>query len=312
MSQKYFEESALKDPTWKRALGLSQEVQSTLHSQVWSLVRSSWVGSMSSQEMIRALGFARLNPWWLIRATDFGAGVGFPDAEAVSHAIESLGVQQSAVVLTVGHFCQLVAERKPPRGWRALFESVAAAVNTGRVFGSRVLSIGAGGGGLMGFARYVPNLVLLAHDPESAESCVTAEQKLDSERVLSKFGCEPYQIAAMTLQQLGYGPHTSLGVALAHGKLNPVHIELGDEVKHWEAAYLWCEALIDGRNYPARPEVRTFFSEVAPPPAGSRNQLLETLYTEVARVRSKRAEITWHLPKMTYDDTARAYDLKLS
>lgn len=308
MSQ-FFEESALKDPTWKRALGLCQELRSVLQGQIWQLVRSSWLGSMTPQELVRTLGFARLNPWCLIRASDLGSGVGFPDAEGVSRAISSLGVQQSAAVLVAGNLCQMVAERKPGLGWKKLFEDVGLSTNIGRLFGGRVLAVSAGGGAVMGLARHMPGLALIASDSKRYRTLLTSEGTLNPTAVLEAVGCEPYQIAAMMIQQLGFGPQIALGVAIAHGKLKPSYIETSEEVRHWEAAYLWCESLIEGRNFPARPEVRTFFSEVTPPAAGARNQLLETLYTEVSRAKAKRAEITWHLPKLTYEDTARSYEL---
>ena len=80
----------------------------------------------------------------------------------------------------------------------------------------------------------------------------------------------------------------------------------------WKAAYLWIEALKEGRNFPGDLEMRNYFPSIAPPKERSqKNPVLEVLHTEVARVRKDGSQLTWHLPKPSYDKTAEAYDLEL-
>ncbi len=293
---------AATDPTWQRAHEVAQS-QLKVHNAAWQLIRTAWHGALEPKDFIRMLGFSRLNINCLIDAAEL-LNAGSPlDAALVERALQTLGIRLCSVVLAINYTCQTVLAKKPPPLWKKLLQDTMTCVEIGYKLGAKASSLGIEGGALMGFSCHAGNLLLLAYDP-SAYRKWTGLTKPEGKVAVDIFGCEPYQVSAFALQQLGFGHEVAIGAAVGNGRLDSKLITLDELTNLWKAALLWIDALREGRGYPAAMEIRQFFSEVTPPKEQSvKNPVLDVLYTEVARAKSEGSKWTWHLPKPSYDQT---------
>ena len=298
-----------RDPTWAKALEIVQG-RLKLSASVWSLIRSAWNGSLSQREYVHMLGFSRLNLTALIDAAGLRAEQPNFDASLLERALQNLGMRYSAVILGISYCCEAVLAKKPPPLWRRMFQEMMTCIHVGYLLGSKVITLGVEGGALVGFAQHAGSAVLLVHNPAEFKKWYHTKPEGLAPFPRDKFGCEPYQVSAFVLQQLGFGHEVAIGAALGSGKTDFSRLEIDERTKAWQAAYLWVEALREGRNYPANPAIRQVFPEIAPPKDSSSppNLNLEVLYTEVAKIRSAESPWTWHLPRPSYSDTAELID----
>ena len=291
------------DPTWQRALAVVQ-TEVRLPSSTWLLIRSAWNGSVDSKEFIRMLGFSHINLSALIDAA--GLKDQQFDAELLDLAIRNLGVRFSSVVIGINTICNSILAKKPPPIWRKLFQEMMTWVEIGYKMGSRITGLGVEGGSLIGFSKTIGHGLLLGNDPASYRKWAATERAKMREKAIELFGCEPFQVSAFALQQLGFGHEIAIGAAIGAGTLNPRHLQLDERILMWKAALLWIEALREGRNYPASMDIRDRFPEIAPPKTrNASNMNLDVLYTEVARVKKDLSLWTWHLPKPGYEETMK-------
>jgi len=299
-----------KDPSWQRALAIVQ-LRLALSAPNWNLLRLAWNGAIEQKELIRMLGFSRLNLNCLLDAAMLKPQEGAPDAQLLQHALETLGIRYTAVVLGVNLACAAILNSKPPSLWKRLFQEMMTWIEIGYKIGTKVPELGVEGGALMGFSKGIGLGLLLAENATAFKKWYNAPNGPSTPFPAAVFGCEPFQVSAFALQQLGYGHETAIGAALASSRLKPQNIEYSRRTKFWHAAILWIEALREGRNYPADPNIRQVFPEIAPAPQGqSQNLTLEVLYTEVAKVRSDGSSWTWHLPKPGYEETMEYLGLR--
>jgi len=299
-------ETALKDPTWKKARDVvAQHLVPPSH--VVHLFRSAWNGQADGREFLKVLGFSRLNPACLLDAAGLPASSESNDASQIEQALQILGPRLSAVVLAVNLFCRVILSKKPTSAWRRILEETMTNIEIGYKLGARVFDLGVEGGSLIGFSISAGYGLLLAHNERAFKDWMfkrPADLSRDRKLELKFFNCEGYQISALALQQLGFGHEIAIGVACATGGLKNGHLDLERGAFHWKAAYKWVEALRDGRNYPADLQVRNYFPETAPSqPGQAKNVVLEVLYTEIAKVRQGGSKWTWHLPRPGYQQT---------
>ena len=290
-----------RDPSWQRALEIVREHLET-SSHIQMVIRSAWNGSLDNRELIRMLGFSRMNLWSLIDAAELLREVNQPSATLLEHALHNLGIRYSAVVLGINQACLSVLRHKLNLQWKTLMTEIMTRIEVGYRLGARVSFLGLEGGALSGFAHGIGLGLLYAHNPRGFQQWFSdpTDDSTISEEV---FGCRPYQVAAFALQQLGFGHEVAFGTALGSGNLANQHIEVSDNVFVWKAAVLWVNALRTGRGFPADLKIRYFFPEVSPPHEGHKNPILETVYAEIARIRKDGSRWTWHLPKASYDAT---------
>ena len=292
-----------KDPTWLKAQDIAQTYLK-VHNSAWQLIRSSWNGGLDMREFIRMLGFSRMNLLCLFDAAGLLDAGGPLDASLVEQALQNLGARFCSVILGINHTCGAVLSSSPPPLWRKLFVEMMTWVEIGYRIGARTPMLGVEGGSLIAFSRHAGSLLLMTAEPAGFRKWM-AIARPSTETTVDLMGCEPYQVSAMVLQQLGYGHQMAIGAAVANGRLNPRFMPVDETTMIWKAALLWIEALREGRGYPASPEMRQVFPEIAPSrESGMENPILKVLYTEVAKPRSEGSKWTWHLPKPDYDQTA--------
>jgi hypothetical protein len=256
-------------------------------------------------EYIKVMGFSELNPNCLLLAADFDLNEKH-DGTAVEHAISYLGIRFSAVVLAVNFTTSSFLQTSPPVGWKRLVREMMTSVQIGYKLGAHVPDLGVEGGSLMGFSRHAGLGLLMADKPEEFaryNSLETKRARKKNREETDLFGCSAFQVAALTIQQLGFGAEMALGTALGTGKLEPKHIRVGIDALRWKAAYLWIDALREERNYPADLEMRNFFPSIRPGPVGERNVKLEMLHADVGRIMREGSSWLWHLPKPGYEQT---------
>ncbi len=302
--------SPFRDPTWQRALEIAQE-ELRVGTVLWSAFRNGWIGNAEPVELLKAISMSHIiNPAALLAAAEMPLDRSEQSAESLLHAMSMIGVQMSTAVLAINYVGASILKKRPPPVWRTIFEEMMTSIEIGAKFGARVPLLSSSGGALIGFAKGAGLGLLLMNDPAAFLRWHRQTGGFEGkELLLSSFGCEPYQVSACALQQLGFGADISIGAALATGSIEAPLLEIGPEVLRWKAAFLWIEALREGRNYPRDPEMRSYFREIAPPQDSSaRNLVLESLYVDVAKVKRDGSRWTWHLPKPTYEETAKSLE----
>lgn len=308
-SENFFDNSALKDPTWKRAQQIVDDSM-LVPSHIWSTLRKSWLGQLDQNEMLHNLSFSHLNIGCLLSAAGIQERASEGGIVAIKDALTTLGIPLAGVVLAVNYTCTIALKKKPPVAWRAVYQQMMDCIEIGAKMGARVEEIGTAGGALIGFSRGAGLALLMSFDAQAFKKWYAMTQGVEGrEMVLSSFGCEPFQVAAFCLQKLGYGTEISMGAAIATGDLHTDYLTLDRDIKKWRAAFKWIDALREGRGFPAEVELRSFFQELTPPSNPSvKNPVLDTLYTEVARVKRSGSEWSWHLPRQSYDETQQMLD----
>lgn len=278
----------------------------------WNLIRLAWNGAVEHKELVRMLGFSRLNLNCLLDAAGLAPEGKPPDAALLERALDTLGIRYTSVVLGINLTCAAILGTRPPSLWKRLFQEMMTWIEIGYRIGAKVPELGVEGGVLMGFANAAGLGLLLAENATAFKKWYAPPKGPTTPFPAALFGCEPFQVSAFALQQLGYGHETAIAAALGSSKLKPKKVEYNRRTKYWHAALLWIEALREGRSYPAEPEIRQVFPEIAPPreQQHGQNLTLEVLYTEVAKVRSEGSTWTWHLPKPSYDQTMQVLGLK--
>lgn len=293
------------DPTWACALEL---VRTTLDipSVLPSLVKNSWSGLYGAKDFIHGMGFPGSNPRSLMRAAEMPSSTGQETPAEVERAVSALGVQFSSVIVAINFVCRAALLQRPSEAlWAPLFRDTMTSVEVGYRFGCLATDIGPAGGALMGFSRSAGQNVLLAHDAQRFSDWCASESGSESrQRALELFGCEPYQIGALTIQQLGFGPEIALAAAIAGGNLHYELIEVVPMVSRWKAAFNWIDALQRGSQFPADAESRLSFAHLLPEglpeaPTDSGAQF----HTQFAELTKNSSSWLWHLPKASYEET---------
>jgi len=310
--QQILHDAGQPDPTWETARACVQKHLS-IPSTLPRLIKSGWEAQMSQADFLKLVGGCRLNAGCLLAAAQIMSDGRKPSIQHVTSALNSLGMGYSGVVIAVNVVTRLFLKSKPPPLWKSLLKDMMSSIEIGYILGSKIPNFGSAGGALMGFADFLGQIILCIDSPKTLKEWrfqMSRAGKLGRKVEVEFFGCEPYQVAAVAVQSLGFGVPTAVGTALGLGRLNPQYLELGPSIDCWKAAILWIEALRRGRDYPPDAAMRDFFSEIAPQKDPQKKNLtLGVLYTEVAKVRSNGSDWTWHLPLPSYDATQDEWDL---
>ncbi len=294
-----------KDPTWACALEL---VRATLDipSVLPPLVKNSWSGLYETKDFMHGIGFPGSSPRSLMRAAEIASDTGQETPADVERAVSILGVQFSSVVVAINFVCRAALLQRPPEAlWAPLFRDTMTSIEVGYRFGCLAADIGAAGGALMGFSRNVGRNVLLAHDARRFSDWCSSEPGNESrQKALQLYGCEPYQVGALTIQQLGFGPEIALAAALASGNLQHELIEVVPTVSRWKAAFHWIDALQRGAPFPTDAESRIAFDDLLP--AGADGEPVDSgapFHEQFAQLARNSSSWMWHLPKASYEET---------
>jgi hypothetical protein len=307
-SSSFFQESTVTDPTWVEALTIVRR-QLPVPSHITNLIRCGWNGMIEPVEYIKVIGFSELNPNALLTAAEFDMDQKL-DAAAVEHAISYLGIRFSAVVLAINYTTQSFLKHNPPAGWKKLLREMITSIEIGYKLGGHVSDLGVEGGALIGFTRHAGLGILMADKPKEFSkynAMARKRAKYQNQEEMEIFGCSAFQVAALAIQQLGFGPEIALGTALGTGKLDPRHITVEVDALKWKAAYLWIDALREERNYPGELDMRNFFPAIRPAGSGERNMKLEILHADVGRIMREGSPWVWHLPKPGYEETQASF-----
>lgn len=296
-----FQDDSGKDATWKKAYAVVAK-QLPVPSHVWRLVRCGWQAQADAREFLKILGFTRINPHCLLDAAELTSeNPEIIDVNQFEKAIQILGLRYSAVVMAVNYVCRTVLNGKPVTGYKRLLEDLMKNIEIGYKVGARTMDLGLEGGALLGFSTSLGLLLLLLEEPKAIKEWILHTKdgaRVDKATELKLFECEHYQVAALALQQLGFGHEMAIGTCCAHGGFDADSPITDRSILRWKAGYQWIEALKGGRNYPGDVEMRNFFKELCPPaPNAPKNLTLDVLYTEVNRVRREGSNWIWHLPK---------------
>ncbi len=294
----FFREQVSFDPTWGRALEIVERYIN-IPTHVGKLFRDSWYGVAASKDFMKVMGFSRLNPFCLLSASELTGASGETPGETVERAIQILGTRLSAVVLAVNYTCKQVIASDPPPIWKQVLADSIRDVEIGYRLGARTFDIGIEGGAIIGFAASVGKALIMADNPKAFRNwqSMCKDGASSRQEIIKVFGCEFYQVASLLMQALGFGQELAVGIACGGGKLDIRAIDISEEAKRWTAAYLWVDALINGRSYPGQVFARNFFKELIPPAKDGKNLALQVLHTEVAKIRSQGSNWTWYLPR---------------
>jgi hypothetical protein len=159
-------------------------------------------------------------------------------------------------------------------------------------------SLGCEHGMLVGFSQWAGSAVLLGRNARAYSELLDSFAGPQSPRseALRVFGCETYQAGSLVLQQLGFGADVATAAAVSVGDL--------------QAARRWVTALKSGVKYPSDLAAQQAFPELVLPPLCElgRDEVpahLAMLYENIGKVRSENSKWTWHLPKDSYEESAR-------
>ena len=302
----FMEQLDVMDPSWRNAYALvSKHLNVSTHVSL--LFKSAWQGGGDPGEFIKVIGFSKLNPLCLLTAAELVADPDSRKAAGVERALSSLGVRLAAVILAINLTCRIILKDKPPPGWKQLFQEMITNIEIGYRIGAKVFEIGVEGGALLGFAREAGLALMLRENNKALRQCLKESGKsysVDRQLARKLFGCEPYQVAALALQHLGFGHQLAIGFASAEDTFDGGQ-ELEREAMRWKAAREWLDALRESRNYPASLASRNFYPELIPPRFGqARNTLLDVLYTEIAKIKDEGSRWNWHLTRPASEQAA--------
>mgnify|MGYP006276144489 CR=1 FL=1 len=301
-----------QDTTWEHAL---TAVRSTLRvpTALSTLIRGAWAGHLLPNEFMRLIGFPGCNASALLRAAEISPKREVPEAPEIEAAVQQLGIKASAVMLSMNYVCQSVLEAAPPdKLWTPVLKEMMNEVEVGHHFGLSADTLGSESGMLVAFSQWAGLAVILARQPREFADWLEAGDGVVGPRAKSvdAFGFESYQASSMVLQQLGFGAGIASAAAIACGDLRTELLEQRPEVATWRAARRWIGALRRGERYPDDAASQQAFPElVLPPLCELRGEEppahLGILYDSVGRVNTGRSLWTWHLPKPSYEESAR-------
>lgn len=281
------------DPSWDKSLAVVQEYLSPPGALV-RLVRNSWRGSITSQDLIQALNVASIPTTPFIRA----AQIYDPAITEVEGALATLGFKGAASVAAVHFACNsIISHCKSERLHRAVLQHIMDSIEIGYHFGLGAAAIGSDTGTLIGFAQSIgPALLATKCAPSPVEARTILSGSLSQHEALARFECEPYQVSSLALQRLGFGPEFASAAVMALGNLNHELVTTNLLVRDWWAASDWIAALLNGEKRPRRKSSLDQFPELAEL-SKSVSELplhLELLTTQVANVRESHSSWSWH------------------
>ncbi len=310
--QGYIDQGSEPDSTWEIAR-LSVQKHLQIPPTLPRVVKTGWEGLTSQDDFLKLVGGARVNAGCLLSAAQIMNDGRKPNFGDVVNALNTLGMGYASVVMAVNTLTRRFLKSKPAPLWKSVLKEMMSSIEIGYILGSKVSGFGSAAGALMGFAEHAGLLMLCMDDPKAFKEWRFQSQRagrLGRKVEVGFFGCEPYQVAALTIQALGFGVESAVGTALGVGRLSPEHLAKDDRINCWRAAVVWIDSLKRGRDFPAQSSMRDFFKEITPSKdSATKNLTLGVLYTEVAKVKNNGSDWTWHLPLPSYDATQEEWKL---
>jgi hypothetical protein len=217
----------------------------------------------------------------------------------IEDAITTLSSKGAATVAAV-NFTALAISRlcQSPRLKSFILQQLIDQVEVGYHFGVNADDIGPETGILLGFGQSIGAALLLATSNASlVEAKAIFERTSTPAAYLKQFSCEPYQVASLALQRLGFGPSMASAAVISLGNFSREVPSDDPRVKGWWAASEWITALGRGQRVPRRRSSALQYSELV---FDSQIQStlplhLEALYASVDKVLYEHSSWTWHL-----------------
>ncbi len=170
------------------------------------------------------------------------------EVKLLSEAIGILGEDVAAAVCFVHAVCRRVSNGLPERVWRPILDDALLRARIGYVVGGQTPALGPGRGMLSGFAGRCGLAIQVASgDSASASKALTglASGKDMSKVCAEVYGCDPLQVAAVSLISGGCNHDIALGIATYNSTRRA--IKIGSDQSRWLAAFDVVENLRMGR-----------------------------------------------------------------
>lgn len=291
------------DSSWDTAVQVVRAVVSP-PSALSRLVRLSWNGTNTMKDFISSFNMSRIDQSSIIRAAQLIE----PSVKELEVAVTTLGFRSASAIAAVRFITQeLITRTSSERVWMPITRHMMNSIEIGYHFGISAPALGPESGLLIGFAQALGACLLLSiRVKDMAEIRSYLRDGVSTNEFLSKFECEPCQVASLTLQKLGFGLDLSSAAVMAVGNLNYADASQDPVVKDWRAASDWIHSLTHGRRIPSRSESAKRFAELVPPEdrASVTPVHLQSLYAQVDAIREMHSTWTWHLPTSSYQETA--------
>jgi hypothetical protein len=291
------------DSSWDTAVQVVRSVVCP-PSALSRLVRLSWNGTNTMKDFINSFTVSCVDQSSIIRAAELIE----PNVQDLELAISVLGFRSASAIAAIRFITQeLITRTSSERVWMPITRHLMNSIEIGYHFGVSAPALGPESGLLIGFAQALGACLLLSVGvKEMREIRLFLRDGVTTNEFLSKFECEPCQVASLTLQKLGFGLDLSSAAVMAVGNLNYADASQDPVVKDWRAASDWINSLTHGRRMPARYESAKRFAELTPPddPGATTPLHLQILYSQVDAIREMHSTWTWHLPMNSYQETA--------
>jgi hypothetical protein len=295
----------LIDASWDNALRLAQ-TSLTPPGDLLRVVRSAWTGSPSAREFAYGLHRASIPPRAIIEA----GRVLDPNCDSVEAAVNALGYKGAATVAAIC-FTSTAITRKcsSERVSSYVLQQMIDQVEIGYHFGVSADLIGPDAGTLLGFGQSLGSALMVASGVSAlSDAREILEGSRDVSDCLSQFGCEPYQVASLALQRLGFGPSLAYAAVMALGNFTREVGSSDEAVKGWWAASEWISALKNGERAPKRKSSARQFPDLLndTPKDGEPPLHLQALYSSIDSVRLKHSSWVWHLDSTEFSQSPSA------
>ena len=217
---------------------------------LWRLVHGVF-GKTGALGSLDPITFDLVRPLILNAAQDKMLGAARkPDAPEITaqsrleDLIKILGTDVAAALCVIHGVCRRISTSLAERIWRPILDDALMRAQIGYVMGENAPHFGRGRGMLAGFSgRSGLSILIAAGDLESAQRALEGlAAGLELREVgLKVYGCDPLQVAAMTLSAAGCSIDAALGIA-AYGTQGRGLAPSSDKFR-WLSAFAVAEAL---------------------------------------------------------------------
>jgi len=283
----------LGDSSWDTALGV---VRAGLvpPGDVVRLVRNAWTGTTTLREFTISLHLALIPSTAIIEASQLIE----PSSTTLNTAISSLGFKGAATVAAIRYTCGTLSSQSASERINSLvMQSIIDSIEIGYHFGLSAESIGPEAGILLGFSQSIgAALLILSTDVGVSEAKAILEREHTADSCREQFGCEPYQVASLALQRLGFGPSVASAAVMALGNTKLELFPADPTLRAWSAASEWINAFSRGARAPRRKSSLLLFPDLLRPenPDMPIPLHLEALLEGINSVRTAHSTWTWH------------------
>jgi hypothetical protein len=305
--QRRINDELVNDDSWSVALSVVRGVH--IPPALSQLLRGCQGGVVAPEDLLRVIGSKGLSPRSIVRAAQISDHTSPVSTKEIMAAVDMLGVKASSIILAINCVCEQILSSGPAlRLWAPMFKEMMSEIELGYHVGSSVEQLGIEQGMLVGFSRLAGLGVLLKSSPDSYEEWhARTSFVLNPTETLEAFGCEPYQVSSLLMQQLGLGIEVALATASTLGQIDSTIIESKPLFATWRATSDWIGALRSGAWEPESSASRELFWQLSSVPgAPLLPSHISALRDQATAIRSGNSQWTWHLPLSTYEETAKS------